>query len=451
MLLGVALQTRPGEKAPLEQIGALKTGAVRQATASWAGRWILLSRERLQMDAAGLLGCFYRSIDRGDLAGLWISSSPSLLADLNGLALKEFSPPLTRGKGMDWYPPPASRTKGIRRLLPTEAIALNQLESPLVHDSRLALATSRQHSYVETLDFLEGRLLSALRDLSERLGGELWVALTGGMDSRVVLAAALRADIPFKTFTLTFSSTSTGDKVIPPLLADASGVEHHFTARHTFSPERADLYDRHCAGHSVSLDRDALAEGQWETLGANPVVLGGGVFEVGRNYYHRKLPKLEPDSQEELVRVVAQAFEFERLYMGSEAHWQGVRDWAHSFLEHRWRDVDWRDQFYYEQRLGGWMTSLEQGLDAAELTSLHIANSEDVIGTLLHVRAEGRARGRHQIDLIDRMAPRLLDYPFNPRAGLRGRARAELRALRSHPRKLGYVMGFGRRVGAKVR
>ncbi len=67
---------------PIEETDGLVLGiALRSARAreGWAGRWAFVSEDlRLELDASGVLGCFYRDI--GD--AIWVSSSASILREI---------------------------------------------------------------------------------------------------------------------------------------------------------------------------------------------------------------------------------------------------------------------------------------------------------------------------------------------------------------------------------
>lgn len=63
------------EADPLDGIAATLSDAVPDLYASWAGRWVLIGRDQVHMDAGGLLGCFYGKMPDNRI---WASSSPGL-------------------------------------------------------------------------------------------------------------------------------------------------------------------------------------------------------------------------------------------------------------------------------------------------------------------------------------------------------------------------------------
>ena len=76
-LLGLAVQTLEHEPNPMDTISQSTPDAVTDLYASWAGRWVLIGRSQVHLDASGLLGCFY---GHGPQGRTWVSSSPALLS-----------------------------------------------------------------------------------------------------------------------------------------------------------------------------------------------------------------------------------------------------------------------------------------------------------------------------------------------------------------------------------
>jgi hypothetical protein len=99
-------------------------------------------------------------------------------------------------------------------------------------------------------------------------------------------------------------------------------------------------------------------------------------------------------------------------------------DWTHRTPH---PELDWRDRLYLEQKLGGWLSSVEQGLDLIDAVSLQSANSGSYYAHVLRVPPEKRYTSQHQVDVIGSMAPELLAFPFNMTPA--GQLRKENRTL----------------------
>lgn len=449
-LLGLALQSDPDAPPPLEQLAKNEGQALLDIYASWSGRWILINEWEIHLDAGGLIGCYYRTIHRGRDAEVWASNSPALIVALPGRErITQPAPKIHPGKGMDWYPPPRSRFAGVNKLLPTQILSLASKTDRRVFP-RPAIADVRTATYDETLEALGRNLVTSLSRLRDR-PEEIWLPLTSGIDSRLILAAATEASLPLTTFTQRYPFMESADRQLPPLLADAAGYGHTELRAGRFSPSRQRLFDAHSAGHCVDGDRRFLAHGQWELIPARALILRGGVFELGRCYFHRKFPEPQPA---DLLKVIAARFHFGEFHPRSCAHITGISDWVEWTATTPHAGLDWRDRLYLEQRIAGWVSSIEQALDVTAYERVYIANCHTYMSTVLTLPEAVRRASRHHVDLIDRMAPELLLFPFNPsddRSRPARRLRDEWHEFSARPKKRRYAAYVAQRGAGRAK
>jgi len=399
-LLGIAVQTDPARPEP-----AVELATSQPSTASWAGRWILVGPDRIVLDAAGTLGCFYRTVD----GGLFVSSSPELLRRLEP-ELPRPREELRYESGFDWYPPPESGIDGVHRLLPSQALRLDGgVEARPLGMPRADL------EYGEALDLLGSRLRAEIEALAD-LHANIALPLSGGRDSRLILATATASRVPVSPFTFELAGMARGDRELPPRLAEATGRPHRMIRRAPLRRERLDVFEEHTAGHVVDVARDSYASGQWEHVHAS-LELAGGALSVGKAPY-RKLPAKRPESADEMASALRGA-----LPSPNDA---AVEAWTR-WMQRAWSPaVDWRDAFFIDQRLGGWMSSINQGLDLNGTTRVHVGNSADLFMITLGLREAVRERFLHEEHLIARLAPALAAYPFNPESSVRRRLHERL-------------------------
>lgn len=381
-LLGVAL----GTPDPATQVAATATGQVPSVYRSWSGRWVLIGGGQVHMDAAGLLGVYYR--------GQWASSSAALLSQDErpdcGLLAPESE--------MDYFPPPLTRFSSLRRLLASQVWHVDGRVS-----ARRLLSDAPPRAYGTILDTIEEHLSNAV--CAAAGFGALCVPLTSGYDSRLVLAATVNAGLPARTYTQEYAEMTHADRVLPPRLAAALGLEHTFIEPAALDTQRYKLFDEHSSGHVMGTDREFIARHQWDWCEETDMILRGGCFEVGRRgWFFLGCPSFE--EQIDVDAVLRSHREEDTCKRAA------LKEWARWLADHP-EPTDWRDRFYWEVRVGGWLSAVEHSLDLLPASRGCIANSHRFYELVLQLPDEVRASSQHHVDLIKRLAPRLGEFPYN--------------------------------------
>lgn len=410
-IMGIAVQTHPEKKEPKDEV---KYGheRIEEIYSSWAGRWVFFTSTELHMDFSGLLGCYYAFID----GELWVSSSVRILSDLIGRNYEQ--DPLSNSR-MNWYPPPVSANPLVKALLPSQII---NLQEGKIKARQLFPSSKMQYSESEALDILEHSLLIGMKAVATKYN--VWIPLSAGYDSRLLLAAAARSGIHTKTYTnrktnrwpwfsRKFPSTSLvshADMSLPPLIARACGFEHQWIPEKEVEWEKLWEFDSHTAKGILENDRVYYARGQWDWPQDNDAILLGQVMEIGTCFFHSlfKTPGVLPQIDE--------VVDFYNLkhHRHQEKGILEYIDWVNEYLKLFPEDIDWRDRFYLEQRLRGWLSPLQQGLDLVLGERIHLYNSQMFICALLCLPEKKRRRKNFVKELIDRMAPELNNIPYNP-------------------------------------
>lgn len=342
-----------------------------------AGRFVRLDGDRVELDACGTLGVFHRRID----GQVWLSSSLALLRRIS----PELPPPdvlLEWNGALENVPPPLAAVEGISALLASQTIDVRTGDL-----GRRSLLHGPHLGYDATVSEMDQLLRQAVTAAAAR--GPVWLPLTAGSDSRLLLAACVAERVPVVTYTMRSSRIDDFDLHLPPKIADAAGVEHRLIEPRDYDADVAAAFAEHTDGLTVDMDSEFVPRGQWEQIPTDATVLGGNVWEVGRCYYHDHRPDAPPE-------------------------WH---DWPTE------EGIDWRDRLYLEQRIGGWLAAFEQGVDFTGRTRVHVANNRRLVTLMLGVDEERRRDGVHQRDVLKRLAPQLTRFPVNRPSSLRERAR----------------------------
>jgi len=409
VLLGLAVETLESRPEPPLQIAQTPSAGIPELYPSWAGRWVLIGGNGVHMDASGLLGCFYGTTPDGKI---WVSSSPALLAMI--LSPDTDSRQLRYEQGFSWFTPPYSRFVGINRLLPSQVL---ELQDGSIRSRPLLPPINPALGYDETLDLLKQSLVTALKRLSQ-IESQLWLGLSAGVDSRLMLAIADYAKVDIMPFTRISARMSVGDRLLPPQLAGTLGYKHIFLrGKSQDKSERMGLVAEHTVGH-VS-EGDALPFLQSVRDSLEGISIGGWCFGVGKALGRKSLP----DSIDDLTtctQQIAQAYN-EPLTSSAIA---GIQEWLTWVQKTPQAHLDWRDRFYIEQRLAGWQSSKEQLYDLTKIARIPIINAARNYALMLGIAENRRHQAQYQIDLISRIAPQLSNYPYNPNDDYFGKLRA---------------------------
>ena len=419
VLLGDAWQVEGGMPSPREQVACLGTEELLEAEETWAGRYVLVVDGRISLDALGLLGVFYN--DAGEVA-----SDAAFLP--HGPASWKPSPPL------DYFPGPLTPWEGIRRLLPSQMLEIwtgRVMPRPLLAD--------RWACGCDDLDSLTGKVIDAFSVEYLNLAAafpetSFLVALSGGYDSRTVLALAQHAGLEVECFTMEYPDMAAGDRDYPPQLCGLIGCGHHAIGQDParYSQALDDEVTEHLSGIMRDADQDFHAHGQYEELErrfGDATLLRGGMWTVPKTPMGKHIGS-EPD-----VRAV---LDFLEIGSGRTLEDRSIRelmDWIASTPQ----AIPYVNRFYLDFRSASWLSECEHFFDLYDcVRSVQVGNCRKTLTLLMQYPAEMRLAEEHQLMLIARCRPELLEVPFAKEPGYDGNA---LRVLSG---RLGLA---GRRLG----
>lgn len=401
-LLGMAIETT-SKIEPQEAIAELSTTEVSDRYSGWAGRWLLVSDRQIHLDANGLLGCFYGEKSARDV---WLSSSPVLLARILDTNLKD-DRVLVYGRGMAWYTPPRSGFKQIKRLLASQTINFITGE---ISPRPLMPEIDRDRCYEETITLIEDALVTTLQNLGKQQQ-PLYLGLTGGYDSRLMMAIAVKAGVNFTTFTRVAERMSFADRILPPKLAKQCGIAHIFL-RNKLPQEqqqrRRQLVRQHAGNNVSDGDAEPFVMGVRDKL--KGISFGGHGMAIASGFHTLRQLSATFTSPEKGAVQIAQLFN----EPADSSAVTGMTEWLIWVQQHPQQHLDWRDRFFLEQRQAGWLNNKEQVYDLTNLTRFPILNASRTYSLLLSIPEAKRLGSLVQVALLERLAPKLCQYPFNP-------------------------------------
>ena len=374
-------------------------------TYSWAGRWALIDPKMVLPDASGLLGLFYTWDSSGRLI---ITSSLALMQNL----IPSCAPYKRKLSwyGMSWFPLPNSRLQGVKKLLPDQVLDLEKQTVRRVRRHSIRPLPSNDADAAARL-VLES-LICIWEQVSSRFG-KVNLALTAGLDTRTLLASAMASGAKFQTVTLMHRNVARADMIVPRELSDMCGVPWSLVQSGRFSCRLRNVYDQHTCLDTNDGDRYWFARDMFKWLDDDDALIRGGTFEIGRTFYCHRFRGLDWERVCNDPSSLVRRF---KDFGSTRLETKQFRDWL-AWRDMNKEDLGWKDVFYRDQRLAGWLSAIEQSLDLVRGTSIPFANSSYVADLLLSVEEEKRRSGEIQRKVIALAEESLLRVPINAPLG----------------------------------
>lgn len=290
-------------------------------------------------------------------------------------------------------------------------------------------------------------LTAALRALADWPGRPNFVPVTAGRDSRLVLAAALSAGVDF-------TATTGGTDDAPDVragrrLAELAGVAHELIAGDPHGSVWSDW--RRAAGVLALTESGTatLADAEGFPLGARdgplPIWHSGQGGEIARAYYGSG----EGQDAGGLTELLARSFLGRRPGREDVLSDEGralVRDqigaWVGEQLAAGIAPVDVPDMFYLQRRMGTWAGPTHGAVELIRDTTSPLWSAR-LLPDLLGLPAADRARQLFHARVLERLAPQLVDVPFERPAGVPRKLAGELRRRASRLRRRPSADSFG--------
>ena len=404
ILLGYAWQVDPSRKSPQEELSALRQKTdithtdVYNIEKSWCGRYLLIVGEWIYLDTCGTLGVFF--------SDKTITSSLNVLCTLEEREVIYTN--ITHGKMPDFVPGMRTPYNGVLRLLPSQVLSYVTKEReirPLLIDE-----APNVYSEKERIDVFARYFVHSIKNLSKLFPDKpLWLAITGGRDSRASLACFEKAGINYKTFTLWHEWISEPDYVIPQKLAKITKRHHRFIKRDhaQYSQQRFDNYRIHTAQMAVDEDWLFYAYDQYLTLIENDkpiVIVRSSIWEIPNYYYTSCYGNKSED-----LTCIFPGINDNALFFESCMEWNEFvkNDKLNS-------SISFDNRTLWEMRECCWLSSIEQSFDMMDgITSIQIVNCRLFLSHLFGFDAKDRIQKTHEDKIASHLCPAFSKIPYD--------------------------------------
>jgi hypothetical protein len=365
------------------------------AARSAGGRWLILLRIgneiRAYPDPTGSIPLYY--CESGDL---WVGNTPQIIAEALHLEKdKQLIAEFNSHRRGDWWPGEITPYKQILHMMPNHYYDLIRREPrrfwPVVDIPPVDIYAG----ITGILKLLHQIILAA----SYRY--ELYMAITGGYDSRAVLAGARGLHDKIKFFTVAYPGIKNIDIEIPRRIARQLRLDYRIIPYVEPSQEFLDLFDRNSAGMVSGQCR--LNAMTYQKFPRSILFVEGAASPIGKASYYKYAAHPETITPMMLCKyagcaenpVALRAFE---KWLG------GVPSST---------NVKILDLFYWEQRMGSWnaMDFTSQGMTRKVFSPF---NCREILELMLGVPDRDRQYPHrlHQ-KMCDQALPELRFIRFN--------------------------------------
>jgi hypothetical protein len=363
-----------------------------------SGRFVTIAGSQIHVDATGSMAVFYAKEGGQVVCG----SSVALIVQVTG------APTLSRelqwiGKSINWDPSPSCRAVGFSRLFSDQTLDLISGEP---HQTPRPLLPMTGNPADRLADYL-ARYMKAVRNLS----APIYLPLTAGQDSRTLLAAALSQRLEFTAYTDLRGGRSVVDDHVAKRLARRYGFRHVSNWPGPADDAGLGAFAIHTAGCEGDSGTVNVASRFFDMFPPGAITLSGGVFEVGRQFYRKRLKGISFDDPSSAALEIASVF-----LTNDASVIEALEQWIRYRQSHPVAGMDMIELMYLDQRLGGWGAANRQAEDSTGLIRLTPMNSWEAISILLAVPSAERLQSTLQIDAMELLVPGIAKgEPLNPR------------------------------------
>ena len=305
--------------------------------------------------------------------------------------------------------------EGVRLLAPNSALSVTSGRTSVVEVSDALRQPGQRRFSPEALDELAAAFRATFASLRSH-DAPITVALTGGKDSRLIVAGLKSAAVPFRTYIVDYGAANAADVAASAEVARRLGVEHEVRHRgpdpHAGSSlQRIDLLkivrdtlfvtDGMLSGYE-NVPRRSCYSSALNLAGNGGELLRGGYAKTARTW-----------TREEARTYLLETFDrFSSFVRNGLA--DGYRDFVSSWVHaqpRRLTGASLLDRFYLFYRCGRWSAAARAGYSLYQDLHQPLFDAQ-LIAQVQALPIEPRQDDRLNFELLRRLAPELLDLPF---------------------------------------
>jgi hypothetical protein len=357
-------------------------------------------------DTLGFRTVYYRIVEKR----FWCASQPSLLAEYFNLKPdKEIEDDLKNvilwsNRKEYWYPGTSSAYKDILRLLPNHVLDFSKSCQIRYWPATPLKSITTEKCIEESSELLQKTMESA----SKRF--ELEIAMTSGLDSRMVLAGChtIKRHPEFFTHTHPSLSIDGADIKIASMMCQQLGLEHKIIQHsEIIDSEFERIFKRNVTNaRSGKMINAFTVYNHFMSRNKERVVVHGVPGEIARNFFY-KPPMINLDVK---FLLYQSGMSHSRIARATFEHWLNEVTKIPEF-----QGVRILDLFYWEQRIGSWASMSYNEYDIA-FESFTPFSCRKLLTLMLGVGSQHRTAPNFTLQrgIIHHLWPELLQFEINP-------------------------------------
>jgi len=376
------------------------------------GRFIIFynspGKSFLLQDAAGTRGGYYNSLDDE----LLISSHIQLIAEIKEYNKSNDLKGIIDSKDYinhcKYLPGIKSYYKNIFTLTPNTMIDIKNRSIKRFFPREILNKEKNTKNIIEELSGLFQRQIDLIAKKYK-----LAVSLTGGIDSRLTLAATKNNSdkCVYFTYVCNDDEDENNDALFAEDLARDYKLKHKiYKINFNQYTGYLDEFKRNTA--YMRADRQGLiARGLYDMYPACSIHVKSSVGEIGRGFYQKNYPPV-PFSKVLLPKIMSY------LYGVNPNSNYTINSFKEFINITNFKDIykykyPCYDMFYWEHRIGCWQALQILDNDIVHDTFI-IYNNRHILKKLLSVNINDRLNNKLQIEIIKNLWDEILKYPINP-------------------------------------
>ena len=374
------------------------------------GRYVCISylhgEYRIFNDPIGFRQVYYCYDTNGKI---WSSSQPVMLAERFGFIISKriendlFGSQLFRDEEEYWYPGSICLYEEITHLLPNRYIDIKARKQIRFWPDQ-DLKRIGVDECVENVSVLMEQLFESAHSRFD-----LEIAVTSGLDSRMILAASRKISDKVQYFTHTHQklSLSGADIAIPSAMLKQLGLNHAVVFH---SDDLDPDFERVFKGNVITARKEKginafTMYNHFNNDKNERVVVHGNAGEITRNFYY--LPPIVPLNGETLGVLTRMS--------NSPIAINQFEKWLEEFRSLSKKGIKELDLFYWEQRIANWAAMSYSEYDIA-FESFSPFSCRRLLMMMLSVDASLRSPPKFTLhrSIIHKLWPELLQFEINP-------------------------------------